>query len=497
MQQSTQRSVPATGRQPVVKMTTAADPMSVMLTLQVEEDGAVRVSGSSKGLSGCAAVPLAGQTIVVVDPADLRAPARIAVRDLDEGSWVLRPLLGETAFRKLGALVRERAPGKVMQEHVSTTLGAVWEDVAWLGTLLWIEEWSPLPLDRGLLDIDIAAASCACRALGTEELAAVRYRRCSSRLLELGEKLAEGQILETAPGLCSALINAPNYLWNLPDADAKRLDSLVATAKAVDPEGVGVPPIEAAEVLKRLGVNDGMSTLDGASPEETFSVDWHMVPPGVLDPRDDTIKVAYGDEMLTVKVRAAHLTPSTQLATRLKFRVLTRAGETAASGDLALDAKSGYYKGHIAQAQALAADTVVDVFAAGPGVPPPTKDRGLARIRRGAAWALSLERLASTGSDSASQELWREAAAHWFRVTTDLEQVRTKEECRSWKRTAVNHQAACWSRAGEAEKAKQAQARSGLPGDQESSGEPQTGSAGRPSLAELALVGALQDVALA
>ncbi|MBT2468196.1 hypothetical protein J7E97_09975 [Streptomyces sp. ISL-66] len=409
---------------------------------------------------------------------------------------MLRPLLGKTAFRKLAALARERDPRKCIEEHVLTRLGAVWEDVARLGTLLWIEQWSPLPLDRGLLDIDIAAASSACRALGTEELAAVRYHRCGSRLLEIGERLEKGLGLSTAPELCTALINAPNYLWNLPDAEAKRLGSLATAANAAHPGGGGILSTEAADVLKRLGINGGMSALDGAAPEQTFSVDWHMVPPGVLDPRDDTINVAYDAEMLTVMVRAAHAAPSTeqQPATRLKFRVLTCDGRTAASGDLALDPERGYYMGRIAQAQALAVGAVVDVFADGPRVPPPTKDRGRACIRRGAAWALALERLAAAGSDSASQELWREAATRWRRVTADLEGVQAKEEYRSWKHTAVNHQAACWNRAGQPEQAKQA--RSGLPGDQESSGEPQTASEGRPSLAELALVGALPQIAL-
>lgn len=72
--------------------------------------------------------------------------------------------------------------------------------------------------------------------------------------------------------------------------------------------------------------------------------------------------------------------------------------------------------------------------------------------------------------------------------------MQAKEEYRSWKHTAVNHQAACWSRAGEPEQAKEA--RRGLPGDEEHSGELQTGSAGRTSLAELALVCALPQVAL-
>ncbi|MCX5199773.1 hypothetical protein OOK31_38870 [Streptomyces sp. NBC_00249] len=472
---------------------------SADMELRVGPGGSVKLNGSARGLGGCGKVLLAGPTVVVVDPADLRAPVHVAAPDLETASWALRPLLGDELFDSVCRAVRDASVAAEFSKSWPASLGATWEHVARLGSLLWAEQWTPLPLDQNLLDIDVAAAAATCQTLGTDDLAGARYRRCWPQLVKLGERLHDGPGLASSREICTALIHAPNYLWGLPSNDAKRFAKLAGAAREASAAGfkaqvtTGFNAHRLPQADNRC--NDTPAPDDGPNAgvqRRTFSVDWHMVPRAILDPAENTIRAVYESGLLNISVLAARDNLLTgQRPARLGFRVLAADRQADATGFLTLNQQSQVYEGTVALTTALACGSVVDVFAEGLREPPPTRDPDLARIRRRAAWALALERVAKAGCDTAARDVWRDAATHWSTVADGLNPPSPGEAGDGWWwRTALRHTAFCWERAGEPEQValarkelnSEAKCSEHLHGDR---------GAGLPGLAERAVVDAL------
>lgn len=115
-----------------------------------ELDGTIIDAGPDSVLGVQPVEPVDGVQ-VWVDPLDPARLVRVTCTDVAESGWFLDELLGHGASAEITATPEAGGVATVRPTQVAL-------DVGRLGLLLWLEDGSPLPLDQGLLDAEIASA---------------------------------------------------------------------------------------------------------------------------------------------------------------------------------------------------------------------------------------------------------------------------------------------------------------------------------------------------
>jgi len=391
------------------------DPIGVHLGV-TEIDG-VELSGGPDGPAGVVCVEIVDGFRVHVDPID---PARFVRVESDRPGrtgWLLDELLGAGTAHAV-------AHGRGPQEREVRPTDA-WRDVARLGLLLWLEEHSPMDFDQHLLDAEIAAAYDLIPGERARRETRRRAERAVDTIVGLGRSLrdgteplppaaalvvarAAGAAIASVPGLSAASVRA------LTEADlaASAAAAAVAAGMTIDEEAVGL----LGASTERATAWNVQVAAPGADRLRRFSVDWRLVPRGVLDIGENTIVARWlaDGEAISIGVAAG---PAADVADEpLAARVLRGSGEVVVVARLELDRRVGAYWATVQVPGGLGTDDRIDVYSPVASIAPLRGPVELARAEgiRYAARGLSLMRLALAAADSpASVGLWETAAGEW------------------------------------------------------------------------------------
>lgn len=287
--------------------------------------------------------------------------------------------------------------------------------------LLWLEDCSPLALDQGLLDAEIALAMRAF-PVGADRQA--RARAAMPAVLNLAHELADGTV-QPPPMLARAAFGVAGALLGSGSPDEEQTRALIRLAGAARSAGAAIAgPVDID--IELLALFD--SAVAAAHWEATwapttavemrFSVDWRLVPRGVLDSREGTIRVTrdVGQTGLPVTVVAIPGTPEVPLFARILRR---DSNESVAVAPLRLDAVTASYRA-VLPADELSDGDRVDVFSASSTVAPlrgRLAEQQAAALRC-AARGFSAMRLATAAPDR-SPALWRSSADEWTEWLTE------------------------------------------------------------------------------
>lgn len=396
-------------------MTEPADG-EIRAVIEFDPLGGVVVDAGPDSVLGAQPVDLMEGFRVWIDPIDPARVLRVECTEVTEHAWFVDELFGSGAAQAI--LV-----GVGGDQGVTLRPTEVASDVARIGLLLWLEEHSPLPLDQGLLDAELAAAFDAVPG----ELAAEEVKRRATAalptVLELGARVTSGagDIHPTAAIMARQIASTLLASVDLSADQAQAMVWLAAAATAAH---------TASEVTEDLDANllvlfDSATAAttwtagvdaSGDIHERRFSVDWCVVPRGALDPRDGTIRARWrpGEQEVTVTVAA--LAGGEPLP--LLVRVL-RAGivDPDTVTQLLHNPETETYRAVLVNIDGLTDGDRVDVFSAAASVAPLVgleQERQAASLRCAARALTAMRLAAATRSTERAATLWKSAADDWL-----------------------------------------------------------------------------------
>lgn len=396
---------------------------SVDTVVQVNEYGGIQVRAPHPPLVQPVPISLGCDVMVWVDAADPGSGSMDI--DTTDDIRVLGGLLGPAGLDRItslpfydGSLVEDPHP-------LSFTPGPLWHQCGRLGVARWQAEWTPIPMDSALVDLDLAVAAAGLGTTGFTDVAADRFFRRADILAALAERLPVDSSMDArvADAIGTAVIRSLPYLAEV--ATPVRTTILGAadhihTAAARKTTGAQVRMDELmTQITAALRVAPMPSSrrrpvvLRGAQSQvkETFSVDWARVPRGALDPGEDTVSVTISDRHLSVEVLAAIGPTAPGPRTGFRFEVL-RDGDILALASLGFDPAAGLYRGEVTLPVDFRSGDVVDIrhdaalSSTRTGIA-----ADLERARRHGSWAVGFERLAALIDEPSG--LLREAEKEW------------------------------------------------------------------------------------
>ena len=287
-----------------------------MVQARVGAGRAVLIGPPPAGPAGTSVVGVPGG-YVIVDPADPDGPLHAVLDDPDEALPAVAALFGPAVVEVVADLAAAggEAGRAVDPRAVEAVPGPLDDAVRRVGLCRWLAHHSPDGLPEALLDVEWGVAGAADGlSPATADEAAARLAARAADVVELSRLLREPDLSTPPAGLPGLLTRA-----------------VVAAGDVValgDPVRADLEhERELGAVLGRLGLSGGARTwadlaalpvigsraLQGATdmgpdaPEEErrASVDWRLVPRGVLDSAEDTVVWTVQDDDLTVSVRAA------------------------------------------------------------------------------------------------------------------------------------------------------------------------------------------------
>lgn len=385
----------------------------------------VTEGSETTGPVGASDVILHGGVTLWVDPSDrMRVPA-ISVAPLEpQAEATLRELVGADAAARLVAAA-DAAIWETPLDLSAFTLeldDAVIDDFSRLGFLLWLEQYTELPLNQDDLDIEIGTIATRLGVYGAWELADERLSRSYSRIIALSRSHAAASKGEDSTQIRRNLADALDAL----DANAalELSDSETAEVRALSHElstGGGKSNVLAfvrREHFALAASGQGETMATGLR----YSIDTGRVPRNFLDTDEDSILAEWStsEQLLRVTVPAA--STADRASGSLMFAVIDAHARRTAAGplDYVRDADGARYSGHCRLESQLGPGERVDVYSvlseAGPVA-------GVAwtRLRgsREAARALHAERLALASEAGA----FNDAARRWDLAAVAFEEA--------------------------------------------------------------------------
>lgn len=397
-------------------------------------DGVIIEAGPDSVL-GLQPVDLADMVEVFVDPLDPARLVRATCADIDESAWLLDELLGHGA----AAAVADAENGPADRRFAIVQPTEVARDVGRLGMLLWLSDTSPLPLDQGLLDAELAAAFHAMPGAPAAEQARRLGRSALPTAVALGADLGDGTS-DPPSTLADSVFRVAGALLAVAaptSADLQALVELATSARSAAAAATVRRDMD-ADLLRLFDSEAAATTWDadlvraGGLRERRFSIDWRVVPRGVLDSREGTIRVTWtpGEPGVNVRVPeypvagglriAAGGSRTATDAVPLLVRVVPADGTAPrALTPLRYMPESASYHA-VLDIETLSDGDRVDVFSAAASVAPllgPAAEQRAAGLRC-AARALTAMRLAPAAPPAQAPALWRSAADEWMEWLT-------------------------------------------------------------------------------
>ncbi len=399
-------------------MTGPADETGIRVRVYRDELEGTIIDAGPDSVLGVQPVGVVDAVQVWVDPLDPARFVRVTCADVSESGWFLDELLGHGAFAAISAASR------VPDAAATVRPTQVARDIGRLGLLLWLEDCSPLPLPQGLLDAEIASAVRAFPGATVAAEVHVRCRAAMPAVLELATELTDGSVQPSA-GLAKAAYLVAGTLLGSGSPDEEQARTLIRLAAAARSAGAAIAAggdidttLLALFESAAAAIDWGGSWTPASAIERRFSVDWRLVPRGVLDTREGTIRVGDAEgHGLAVSVSA---TPGAD-EVPLFARILPADGaDPIAVTPLRLDAPTTSYRG-IVPVDALSDGDRVDVFSASATVAPlrGSDAQRQAAALRCAARAYGAMRLAMSASPGQAPVLWRSAAGDWTEWLAD------------------------------------------------------------------------------
>lgn len=326
--------------------------------IHVTETGLARAIGSDQdGPLGATPVQLAGGVTVWVDPLSPSRFVRVDAAPFESGTQeVLTTILGAAA----AALLSTAADSAVWDTNFADAVVPVdlseplWSEITRLGFLLWLEEYSFLPLDQSDLDIEIGLIASRIGNLGTWDLADERMSRAQPHLVSQVKALAAGDAPLTPSSniLIDALDAAlSNHLEELPVSQRAELEGILTTLQSrFDSAEIPAWSIgeHAAASWENLALAAGLSAE--APSAQRNSVDWRRVPRNYLAVEENTIESVWTAEespRLDVSVSASpDSIQNGRVAHSLMFSVTSESTrDSIVAGPLRFDDDRGTYSG--------------------------------------------------------------------------------------------------------------------------------------------------------
>lgn len=390
-------------------MTVPTSSAEVRVSIRRDElDGTIIDAGPDSVLGVQPVNPVDGVQ-VWVDPLDPARLVRVSCVASDESGWFLDELLGHGAATAIN--VARETGGRAAVRPTRA-----YQDVGRLGLLLWLEDCSPLPLDQGLLDAEIASAMRGFPGAVTQ--VHVRAAAALPSMVALAGELADGSV-QPPPALARVAFAVAGTLLGSGSPDEEQTRALVRLASAARSADSAIPAaVDIDDELLALFDSAAVSADWDASwsrandVEQRFSVDWRVVPRGVLDTREGTIRVrrSHRGPSLLIEVAATRGAPEVPLFARI---LPGDGADPVAVTRLRPDLTTASYRA-VLPVGALSNGDRVDVFSASASVAPlrgrPAEQQAAAL--RCAARAFSAMRLAEAAPTRA-QALWRSSADEW------------------------------------------------------------------------------------
>lgn len=356
----------------------------------VRDEHGVHLDPHSPAMVGAERLSVPGG-VIRVDPGNPWVPPSLTVLDVDSVLPLVNDLWGGAAA---GAVADEEDD----QEVLSLT-GPGLAEISTLALLRWLRRWRPVPLDTGLLTLELAAASYRCRDLVdvelTELLELQDYLRMVSQLSAdqpLSEQIAAllheclSEVEQDRPEAATAVQVAQ-----------RRLQHVVAATPALATPISGLDWLQTLAPQRALAADvDRELRLAGVS-----SVDWFRVRGARVGREEDgvhwSIDESVSGTQLCVVVSAAKPAPSHPVSfgeqwretpEDLRFRLLLAGWPLpAAEGELRQSSAAEPWAGAVLLTPAVAAAALergprqvsVDVASGGQRTRPISGDQALVR----------------------------------------------------------------------------------------------------------------------
>ena len=401
-----------------------------------------------EGPLGTSVVLLGAGVGVWIDPLEPSRFIRIQAQALEpEAQAVLELLVGADAAALLDEAANAAVEGaEFAASEVEADLNdEIWSDVSRLGFLLWLEQYSLLPLDQSDLDIEIGVIAARLGPLGIWDLASDRLQGSLARLVTLGRvadnadsgiSAASFETVRTA--LAEVIGNQAVELDAVGADEVQQLAArLTAAAGAREHEDAqlteelrelllaSVPGLTSVISGQRVAVDAGGAGTD--APARADSVNWNRVPRDILETEENTVVSVWVDGDLPRLEVSVEPASSAILAGRvsrsLMFEVVDdRTGDELVAAALDYDEEANRYVGSCYLERPLAREERVDVYAVGSPLQPAfgVLNRELA-AQRSAVRAFQAERMPFSDEDllENSGELWQ-AAADGFGTSSEF-----------------------------------------------------------------------------
>ena len=288
---------------------------------------AVLVGPPPAGPAGTSIVAVPGG-YVVVDPADPDGPLHAVLDDPGEALPAVAALFGPDVAETVADLAAGAAEGAADPRTVEVRPGPLDTAVRTVGLCRWLAHHSPDALPEALLDIEWGVTGTADELSDvTADEAAARLAARAADVVELARLLREPDLPAPPAGLAELVaraVEAAGEVVPLGDPVAAVLLHEQELTAALDRLDLPAGPRTWDDLAALPGI--GSRALQGAidmgprdaTTEQRGSVDWLLVPRGVLDTAEDTVVWTMRGHDLEVSVRAAATGPDHR---GLAFRV--------------------------------------------------------------------------------------------------------------------------------------------------------------------------------
>lgn len=402
-------------------MSRPVDDDQVVVSVGLDALGGIVIEGGPDSVLGAQAVDVGDLARWWVDPVDPTRLVRVTLADAAEAGWLLDELLGPGAGAAIVAAAGRAARGEAgLTATIRPTQVA--HDVGRLGLLLWLEDGSPLPLDQGLLDAEIATIL---RTLPGESNAGQARRRARAAMetaMALLPGLSDGDS-DPDPAIALGIHRMAGALLAVALPTAAEVRGLVRLVTAADSARIGsgrsggmdadLMALFRSEVIA-TSLGDELIERRQVTTEARYHVDWRMVPRGALNTDEGTIRARWttGVRGVEVSVSARRGAPPIPLFVRV---VPADGTAPIALTPLRFDPSLTAYLATI-DVRPLTPGDRVDVYSASASEPPLSSPAALrqAAALRCAARAFSAMRLAAGATGESSTILWKSAADDWL-----------------------------------------------------------------------------------
>jgi hypothetical protein len=401
-------------------------------TLRVfREDSSVRLFGARRGPVPTVSISASPLITVEVDPSMKDFPVEIRVADLDfDAETALRDLLGSAT---VDAITASDSSGK--GEAVPFVLTPTMEGILSLALLAWDERWNIFPLDPTLIAVDRLAAASRAGSLGAR-IARETLPGAQPALALLHGFKEHGALAPAATRTVEAALRSagraiPASSWEQIDWEvdlSTLIDSRMSTSGSLSANTVGT------DVL-----GNPQSLHDTA--------DWRLTGMGMASTAEDVVRAQYvhgRDDLVTITVPAQEEIIDEAVAAQPYYEgIITDAvtGEVLAFAHLAISEDGTRFTGTAPLARPLQITDIVDIrhpLVAEP-VETDLRNRKIDRIRRSAARALAVERLAA-GAPEATDLV----VQAWSRVSAEISQAKhafqdISQTLKGWAMVSESH----------------------------------------------------------